>query len=40
MRFFSAQRVKNALKETKERGMFQPLEDIEVMLFSQSSGNS
>lgn len=30
---FSSQKVKNALKETKERGLFQPLEDIELMLF-------
>lgn len=30
---FTQQKVKNALKETKERGRFIPLEDIEVMLY-------
>lgn len=31
--YFSSQKIKNALKETKEKGVFQPLEDIELMLF-------
>jgi outer membrane protein insertion porin family len=30
---FSAQKIKNAMKETKERGKFNPLQDIEVALF-------
>lgn len=30
---FNAQRIKNAMKDTKEKGKFDPLQDIELMIF-------